>query len=512
MLNSPKVADIPIIDHFTKKLPISNLQQALIPPQTLVSITCKLSHNDDPRFFLKQKKELVMAEVNTVLHSDLKTPDTLVTFHNFQKIQIPLFNSSTEDILHPTNFDLATLDILDELTDIFQLNVTLDVHQPLELNSAQEIIQNDESLDNNEKEQACMEYLQSGKYTKSMSQLIIDSPSVTQMKLQKMEPWPLDEFDKKIDLQHLPQKSQKHALKVFKKKINIFCRHEMDIGCANDIKMDIEIDSSKPRIQTYYPLPLNVRDGVRKILDQMVEYGILRECPEPSNFVSNLLVTKKRNGNIRILLYCRLLNNATIRKATALVSPIKVFAHAAQKAYISTINILNAFFQIPIKYEHQCYTAFYSDAHGKRYCFTRAPQGLKNSPLFLKLLMDKMFASSDLLKHVIYYADDIMIATNKSLSHHIEIIDKVLDCFEKSNIKIKAQKMSIAKPEVEFLGIIWRKGMLHIPTARISAFKNMLVPKTPKKVKSFVCVMSYYRCFIPKFAELAKPLMDRERG
>ncbi len=36
--------------------------------------------------------------------------------------------------------------------------------------------------------------------------------------------------------------------------------------------------------------------------------------------------------------------------------------------------------------------------------------------------MDKMFASSDLLKHVIYYADDIMIATDKSLSrllHHV---------------------------------------------------------------------------------------------
>ena len=49
-----------------------------------------------------------------------------------------------------------------------------------------------------------------------------------------------------------------------------------------------------------------------------------------------------------------------------------------------------------------------------------------------------------------------MIATNKSLSHHIEIIDKVLECFEKANIKFKAQKMSIAKPEVEILGIVWR--------------------------------------------------------
>jgi len=95
--------------------------------------------------------------------------------------------------------------------------------------------------------------------------------------------------------------------------------------------------------------------------------------------------------------------------------------------------------------------------------------------------MDKLFGSSQLLKHIIYYANDIMIATNKSLSHNMEIIDKVLECFEKANIKIKAQKMSIAKPEIEFLGIIWRKGILHIPTARISAFKNMPIPKTPKK-------------------------------
>ena len=160
--------------------------------------------------------------------SYLKTPDTLLTFYDFQNIQIPFFNSSSEDIQLPANLEIATLDILDEFTDIFHLNVTLDEHQFLETNSAQQIIQNDESLDDNEKEQAFMEYLQSGKYTKSMSQLITDSPSVTEMKLQKTEPWPLNEFEKQFDLQHLPQKSQKHALKVFKKKINIFCRHEMD--------------------------------------------------------------------------------------------------------------------------------------------------------------------------------------------------------------------------------------------------------------------------------------------
>jgi hypothetical protein len=68
--------------------------------------------------------------------------------------------------------------------------------------------------------------------------------------------------------------------------------------------------------------------------------------------------------------------------------------------------------------------------------------------------------------------------------------------------------MSNAKPEVEFLLIIWRKGKLHIPLARIAAFKNIPIPKSLKKVKSFVCAMSYYHQFIPKFVELAKPLME----
>ncbi len=91
-----------------------------------------------------------------------------------------------------------------------------------------------------------------------------------------------------------------------------------------------------------------------------------------------------------------------------------------------------------------------------------------------------MFASSELLKHVIYYADDIIIATNNLLSHHIEIIDKELQCFSSANIKIKAQKMLIAKPEVEFLGLIWKQGELHIPSARLQAFKNVPIPKTTK--------------------------------
>ena len=76
------------------------------------------------------------------------------------------------------------------------------------------------------------------------------------------------------------------------------------------------------------------------------------------------------------------------------------------------------------------------------------------------------------------------------------------------NIKLKPAKLEILKEEVEFLGIVWKKGTLNIPAARIQGFRNLTHPRTPKKVKSFICAMAYYRKFIPTYAELSKLLQD----
>ena len=117
----------------------------------------------------------------------------------------------------------------------------------------------------------------------------------------------------------------------------------LDLGKAKDIEMDIKIDETKPRIQKFMPLPHNVRTQVRQILDQMIEFGIIRECHEQSLFCSNLLVTKKKEkSQIRILLDGRLLNNATIRLRTNLVTQMEVFSHLSGNKFVSTIDVSHA--------------------------------------------------------------------------------------------------------------------------------------------------------------------------
>ena len=120
--------------------------------------------------------------------------------------------------------------------------------------------------------------------------------------------------------------------------------------------------------------------------------------------------------------------------------------------------------------------------------------------------MDKLLG--DLAHYVIHYADDILIATDKDMKHHIEIVGKVLSRLEKGGIKIRPKKLHLATDSIEFLGMRWQHNKLNIPEAKIMAFKDYPKPTTAKKTKSFVCAMSYYRKFLPNFAETARPLLE----
>jgi len=242
------VANVPIITQFLRKLPISNTLDNLVPPQSLTSVPCTFIDTVNLRLFLKQKSENVFFEVKSISQPNIRSPDALLSFTDTEQLNIPIFNSSYEDIFIPANSQFAAIEICKDSFEVFHLNFSPNTSTTTEANNLDQL-NSDSYMEEDEKEQAFLDYLQNGTYTKSMSQLIKDAPSVTEMKLQKTEPWKEQEFENQFDLDHLPSQGRKHAMKVFKKHLEIFSRHEMDIGCATDVEMDIEIDNSKPQIQ-----------------------------------------------------------------------------------------------------------------------------------------------------------------------------------------------------------------------------------------------------------------------
>jgi hypothetical protein len=177
-LHSQNVADVPIISQFTQKLPISNKLDVLIPPQTLTSIPCALTDTVDLRLLVKQKNENVFFEVKRISRPNICSPEALLSFTDMNQLNIPVFNLSLEEIFIPTNSQFAAIEICEESFEVFHMNFSYDITYCIPANTLEQI-EKDSYLDKDEKEQAFLEYLRTGSDTKSMSQVIKDSPRLS---------------------------------------------------------------------------------------------------------------------------------------------------------------------------------------------------------------------------------------------------------------------------------------------------------------------------------------------
>jgi len=343
----------------------------------------------------------------------------LLSLDNRQDISIPVYNAGTEEIELSTDTEFAKIIHHKNPLQIFPLKYhSIDEsNQHLSVNSI-DAIDLDSYLNEAEKNQAFLNYMKYGNYTKSMSKEIQDSLSYTTMHLQDTHLQTWSQIQNQISLQHLTPSQKPEALRMLQHHKETFAKHDLDLGFTNLIEPTIKTDPTKPRITKYEPLPLNIRQKIDQILDQMHTFGLIKERNECSNFVSNLLVTRSAEGEIKVLLDGCLLNNATELGPAPQQPSIEHLAKISSAKYISSLNLSNAHLQIPIAAEHQADTAFYSDAHGKRYCFTRSPKTLKNSAIILQKLIDKIFSHSELQNQTLHHGEDLLVASNRSFTDH----------------------------------------------------------------------------------------------
>ena len=69
-------------------------------------------------------------------------------------------------------------------------------------------------------------------------------------------------------------------------------------------------------------------------------------------------------------------------------------------------------------------------------------------------------------------------------------------------------KCNFLKRHVQYLGhLISGEGIEPVPE-KLDSIKNMPAPRTPKEVKQILGLIGYYRKFIPKFSDVARPLTN----
>ena len=87
----------------------------------------------------------------------------------------------------------------------------------------------------------------------------------------------------------------------------------------------------------------------------------------------------------------------------------------------------------------------------------------------------------------------------------------MLDELEANDLYLKPEKYTFEQDKIEYLGVIVGKGRLCMDPKKLKGVADYPVPKNPTDVRAFLGLCGYYRCFIPHFSHIARPLLELTR-
>ena len=105
------------------------------------------------------------------------------------------------------------------------------------------------------------------------------------------------------------------------------------------------------------------------------------------------------------------------------------------------------------------------------------------------------------------YVDDMSVYSGACRSH-LRHLEKFLSGIRRSGITLNLAKCNFALPQVTFVGQIIGSGTRKPNPERLSAVQNMLPPCDKKQIRQMIGLFSYFREYIPNFAQIAHPLTE----
>ena len=94
---------------------------------------------------------------------------------------------------------------------------------------------------------------------------------------------------------------------------------------------------------------------------------------------------------------------------------------------------------------------------------------------------------------------------------HLVHMRQLFQRLREADLKLNREKCSFFKNHIQYLEhLISGEGIKPLPE-KLESIKEMPPPTTPKEVKQFLGLIGYYRKFVPRFADVARPLTNLTR-
>ena len=257
-----------------------------------------------------------------------------------------------------------------------------------------------------------------------------------------------------------------------------------------------------PVIRSARRVPIAMKDRIKQELSSMVEKGVISKIEEPTEWVSNMVVAKKKNKDeIRLCIDPKDLNKAIKRPHHHLKTIEEVIAELPKAKFFSVLDAKNSFWQINLDENSSKLTTFATP--WGRYKFNRLPYGIVAGSEVFQKSMDDLFIAQPCQIIV----DDILIYGTDEIDHDNNL-KLVLDRCREVNLKLNPSKCKLKVNKVSYVGHILSSEGVQADPEKIRAITELPKPEDVKALQRFLGMVNYLAKFIENHSTLTAPLRE----
>jgi len=280
----------------------------------------------------------------------------------------------------------------------------------------------------------------------------------------------------------------------------VFAAPGQPLGWTDVVKHHIDTGEATPFRIPYRRFMHSKKDALETEVRKLLEAKTIRDSVSP--WSSPVHLVKKKDGTIRFCIDYKKLNGMTRKNAYPLPRIDESLESLGGNSWFCTLDLQSGYHQLAMNESDIQKTAF--STHLGLYEWNVMPFGLCNAPATFEKMM------SDMLQGLLWftclvYLDDIIVFGRT----WIECKNRLQTVFDRLNgygLKLKPSKCHLFKREIAYLGRLVSADGIKADPSKLRTVAEWPRPSNVTETRSFLGFLSYYRDFIPQFADLAVPL------
>jgi len=280
------------------------------------------------------------------------------------------------------------------------------------------------------------------------------------------------------------------------------CMALQSISCTKyDLLPGVDTTKLKPIATSSRP-NRNHTSFVNSEVTRMLQEDIIQESRSPWRAQSFVV---KRDNKLRLVVdYSQTINKFTALDAYPMPRINDIVQNVASNSVFTTIDMKEAYHQIPLKTKDFQLTAF--EASGRLYEFKRLPFGCTNAvPIFQRTIND--FIEKNRLARTYAYLDDIIIG-GRTQEEHDRNLHSFMEASRKHGLQFNSSKCKFSRRSIEFLGHLIENGAMKPDPKRYESLLQLPTPSSLKQLNYVIGLFAYYAKWIRRCSDLSTLLTE----